>query len=111
MINPSTGGIVMLGRSDGTLNPGGVRFGSAEIYHVGKLASYCVFKKTHWTFFLVEHFIEVTDSLCVGQKLSDGDERVVLFLKMSPGYECDENLVNRIRQAIRESLSARHVPY
>jgi len=83
----------MLGRSDGTLNPGGVRFGSAEIYHV------------------VEKFMEVADSLCVGQKLPEGDERVVLFLKMADGYECDEKLVTRVRQTIRECLSARHVPY
>lgn len=61
--------------------------------------------------FLVEKFIEVTDSLCVAQRLPGGDERVVLFLKMADGYECDEKLVSRIRQTIRECLSARHLPY
>jgi acetoacetyl-CoA synthetase len=67
-INSETGGIVMLGRSDGTLNPSGVRFGSAEIYNI------------------VEHMGEgIADSLCVGQKYR-GDERVILFLKMAPGY-------------------------
>ena len=52
----------MLGRSDGTLNPAGIRFGSAEVYNV------------------VETIAEVTDSLCVGQRLKGGDERVVLFV-------------------------------
>ena len=56
----------MLGRSDGTLNPNGVRFGSAEIYNI------------------VETFPEIGDSLCVGQKSKvDGEERVLLFLKMA----------------------------
>ena len=56
----------MLGRSDGTLNPNGVRFGSAEIYNI------------------VECFAEVADSVCVGQKSPvDGEERVILFLKVS----------------------------
>ncbi|EPQ20294.1 Acetoacetyl-CoA synthetase [Myotis brandtii] len=63
-INPKTGGIIMLGRSDGTLNPNGVRFGSSEIYNI------------------VEAFEEVSDSLCVPQHNQDGEERVVLFLGM-----------------------------
>ena len=55
----------MLGRSDGTLNPNGVRFGSAEIYNI------------------VECFTEIADSLCIGQKSPvDGEERVILFLKV-----------------------------
>lgn len=72
-INSSTGGILMLGRSDGTLNPAGVRFGSAEIYNI------------------VERFEEVEDSLCVGQQMKDG-ERVVLFLKMSNGFRSEITL-------------------
>ncbi|KAM5238505.1 acetoacetyl-CoA synthetase isoform 2-T2 [Ctenodactylus gundi] len=91
-INPRTGGIVMLGRSDGTLNPNGVRFGSSEIYNI------------------VESFEEVGDSLCVPQYNRDGEERVILFLKMASGHFFQPDLVRRIRDAIRMGLSARHVP-
>lgn len=91
-INPKTGGIVMLGRSDGTLNPNGVRFGSSEIYNI------------------VEAFEEVMDSLCVPQYNRDGEERVILFLKMASGHTFQPDLVKRIRDAIRLGLSARHVP-
>lgn len=91
-INPKTGGIVMLGRSDGTLNPNGVRFGSSEIYNI------------------VEAFEEVSDSLCVPQHNRDGEERVVLFLRMAAGHAFRPALVQRIRDAIRSGLSARHVP-
>uniref|UniRef100_A0A674CQN7 Acetoacetyl-CoA synthetase n=1 Tax=Salmo trutta TaxID=8032 RepID=A0A674CQN7_SALTR len=91
-INPKTGGIVMLGRSDGTLNPNGVRFGSSEIYNI------------------VEAFEEVSDSLCVPQYNGDGEERVILFLKMTPNQSFGPELVHKIRGAIRKGLSARHVP-
>ncbi|RVE67892.1 hypothetical protein OJAV_G00086360 [Oryzias javanicus] len=91
-INPKTGGIVMLGRSDGTLNPNGVRFGSSEIYNI------------------VEAFEEVSDSLCVPQYNSDGEERVILFLKMAPGKSFSPELVTKIKGAIRKALSARHIP-
>ncbi|XP_026178341.1 acetoacetyl-CoA synthetase isoform X1 [Mastacembelus armatus] len=91
-INPKTGGIVMLGRSDGTLNPNGVRFGSSEIYNI------------------VEAFEEVSDSLCVPQYSADGEERVILFLKMAPGKPFCPELVAKIKGAIRKALSARHVP-
>ncbi|KAI2664899.1 Acetoacetyl-CoA synthetase [Labeo rohita] len=91
-INPKTGGVVMLGRSDGTLNPNGVRFGSSEIYNI------------------VEAFEEVSDSLCVPQYNSDGEERVILFLKMGPNKTFSQELVGKIRSAIRVALSARHVP-
>lgn len=91
-INPKTGGIVMLGRSDGTLNPNGVRFGSSEIYNI------------------VEAFEEVSDSLCVPQYNADGEEQVILFLKMAPGKPFSPDLVSKIRGAIRKALSARHVP-
>ncbi|CAG8635681.1 5578_t:CDS:2, partial [Racocetra fulgida] len=84
-------GVVMLGRSDGTLNPGGVRFGSAEIYNI------------------VESFSEVQDSLVVGQKIGE-DERVVLFLKMCDGMKFSDELVTRIKAKIRKDLSPRHVP-
>ncbi|KAF4112762.1 acetoacetyl-CoA synthetase [Onychostoma macrolepis] len=91
-INPKTGGVVMLGRSDGTLNPNGVRFGSSEIYNI------------------VEAFEEVSDSLCVPQYSSDGEERVILFLKMGPNKSFSQELVGKIRSAIRVALSARHIP-
>ncbi|XP_058850183.1 acetoacetyl-CoA synthetase [Acipenser ruthenus] len=91
-INPQTGGLVMLGRSDGTLNPNGVRFGSSEIYNI------------------VEAFEEVSDSLCVPQYNKDGEERVILFLKMAPKQIFGPELVKKIRDAIRVALSARHIP-
>ncbi|KAL0074979.1 acetoacetate-CoA ligase [Phycomyces blakesleeanus] len=94
-INPKTGGVVMLGRSDGTLNPAGVRFGSAEIYNVA------------------DHFANhgIEDTLCVGQKIKDqDDERVVLFLKMKTGVVLTETLVKDIKTKIRFELSPRHVP-
>ena len=93
--NPRTGGMIMLGRSDGVLKPNGVRFGSAEIYNI-----------------LLNHFPdEVSDAVCVGRRReNEGDETVVLFLKMEGGRVCDEGLKDRIRQVIRRELSARHVP-
>ncbi|XP_072033064.1 acetoacetyl-CoA synthetase-like [Amphiura filiformis] len=91
-INSKTGGILMQGRSDGTLNPSGVRFGSADIYNV------------------VEDFKEIQDSLCVPQRNVHSEERVILFLKMVPDVEFSKEVVQRVRQAIRRELSARHVP-
>ncbi|KAJ3024726.1 UNVERIFIED_CONTAM: hypothetical protein HDU68_007828 [Siphonaria sp. JEL0065] len=92
-VNPKTGGVVMLGRSDGTLKPSGVRFGSADLYNV-----------------MVAHFIsEVPDSLVVGQPYK-GDERVIMFVKMADGKEFDANIEKMIKTKIREELSARHVP-
>jgi acetoacetyl-CoA synthetase len=80
-------------RSDGTLNPNGVRFGSAEIYNI------------------VEPFQQVADSLCVGQRSPvDGEERVLLFLKMAEGETFEQKLVEQICCEIRSTLSARHVP-
>ncbi|XP_064392803.1 acetoacetyl-CoA synthetase-like [Halichondria panicea] len=92
VINSRTGGIVMLGRSDGTLNPAGVRFGSAEIYNI------------------IEHMEGIADSLCVGQRISGGDERVILFLKMTPGHSFSEDIVKKVKVQLRTQLSARHVP-
>ncbi|XP_057295195.1 acetoacetyl-CoA synthetase-like [Hydractinia symbiolongicarpus] len=92
-ISSKTGGVLMLGRSDGTLNPSGVRFGSAEIYNIVSATN----------------FSEISDSLCVGQQTKHG-ERVVLFLKMVDGYNLNDDLVKRIRSSIRQQLSARHVP-
>ncbi|CAG2247060.1 AACS [Mytilus edulis] len=92
-INSQTGGIVMLGRSDGVLNPNGVRFGSAEIYNV------------------VESFKEIQDSVCVAQRKKDNsEERVVLFVKMATGSNFSGELVTRIKTCIRNELSVRYVP-
>ena len=93
-INPPTGGMVMLGRSDGVLKPAGVRFGSAEIYNV-----------------LLEHFPEVEDALCIGRRReADQDETVVLFVKMAEGQAFSEGLRGRVKEVVRRELSARHVP-
>jgi acetoacetyl-CoA synthetase len=94
-VNPKTGGLVMLGRSDGVLKPAGVRFGSAEIYNI-----------------LLKYFPgEVADALCVGRRRpTDSDEAVVLFLKMSDGHQFSPELAKNIQAKIRTELSARHVP-
>ena len=93
-INPETGGLIMLGRSDGVLKPAGVRFGSSEIYNV-----------------LVEHFQDVEDAVCVGRRREkDLDETVVLFLKMVEGKLFSSQLVDVIKRVIRKELSPRHVP-
>lgn len=92
---PATGGLWMLGRSDGILKPAGVRFGSAEIYNV-----------------LLEHFADdVADALCIGRRREqDSDETVCLFLKMAEGKTFSGELVEGIKVAVRKALSARHVP-
>ncbi|KAJ3295776.1 hypothetical protein HK104_002336 [Borealophlyctis nickersoniae] len=90
-INSQTGGVVMLGRSDGTLNPGGIRFGSSELYDI------------------MGQFPAVADSLAVGQKMGE-DERVVLFCKMAEGHRFTDELVEQIKSRIRSQLSSRHVP-
>ena len=85
------GGVVMHGRSDATLNPGGVRIGTAELYRQ------------------VEQLEEIEDSVVVGQKW-DNDVRVILFVKLAPGVELTEDLKNKIRKTIRLHASPRHVP-
>ena len=85
------GGYVIFGRSDATLNPGGVRIGTAEVYRQ------------------VENLDEVLESLCVGQQWDD-DVRVVLFVKLREGITLDEELQDRIRKAIRQKTTPRHVP-
>ena len=93
-LNPKTGGLVMLGRSDGVLKPSGVRFGSSEIYNV-----------------ILEHFSEVEDALCIGRRReNDTDEVVVLFVKMAQGAKFSDELVKKLKEVIRKELSARHVP-
>ncbi|KAL8951426.1 MAG: hypothetical protein Q9222_002587 [Ikaeria aurantiellina] len=93
-VNPKSGGIIMLGRSDGVLKPGGVRFGSSEIYNV-----------------LLKHFPSTEDALCIGRRReTDTDETVVLFVKMAKEGSFSEQLVQDIKGMIRKELSARHVP-
>jgi acetoacetyl-CoA synthetase len=84
-------GIVIFGRSDATLNPGGVRIGTAEIYR-------------H-----VEQLDEVVESIVIGQDWED-DVRVVLFVVLQPGLDLDDELQNRIRRTVREKCTPRHVP-
>ena len=89
------GGLVITGRSDATLNPGGVRIGTAEIYRQ------------------VEHFPEVVESLVVGQDIGAGGERdvrIVLFVRLRDGATLDDALRARIGRRIREHCSPHHVP-
>jgi len=85
------GGITMFGRSDATLNPGGVRIGTAEIYNV------------------VENMDEIEDSVVIGQKWED-DERVILFVKLNKGFALDDDLKVKMSKLIRSNCSPRHVP-
>jgi acetoacetyl-CoA synthetase len=85
------GGVIMHGRSDATLNPGGVRIGTAEIYRQ------------------IDPIEEIADCVVVGQNWKD-DVRVILFVQMKPGYELTDELQKRVRATIRVNASPRHVP-
>ena len=85
------GGLIIHGRSDATLNPGGVRIGTAEIYRQ------------------VEQLPEIVESLVVGQEW-EGDVRIVLFVRLREGLVLDESLRERVRRTIRETTSPHHVP-
>ena len=85
------GGMIIHGRSDATLNPGGVRIGTAEIYNQ------------------VEQMVEVEEALCIGQQW-EHDTRVVLFVRLAAGVTLDEALEKSIRYKIRTGASPRHVP-
>jgi acetoacetyl-CoA synthetase len=85
------GGLVIYGRSDAVLNPGGVRIGTAEIYRQ------------------VEQIDEVMEALVIGQEW-EADVRVVLFVKLKEGVQLDDALVNQIKRRIRENTTPRHVP-
>ena len=84
-------GIVIYGRSDAVLNPGGVRIGTAEIYRQ------------------VEQIPDVLESLVIGQQW-DGDERIVLFVKLRDGLQLDQPAIDAIRRQIRQNTTPRHVP-
>jgi len=95
------GGLIMLGRSDGVLNPGGIRFGSSEIYDVLDIC----FSN------IANSGMSLVDSLAVGQKIDGGvDERVVLFVKLLHGQALSDELEQRIKSEIRARRSPRHVP-
>jgi acetoacetyl-CoA synthetase len=85
------GGVIFYGRSDATLNPGGVRIGTAEIYRQ------------------IDTIEEIEDAIVVGQEWRN-DVRVILFVKMAPGHILDEDLMNKVRRTIRTHASPRHVP-
>jgi len=85
------GGVIMYGRSDATLNPGGVRIGTAEIYRQ------------------VDLLEEVEDCVVVGQNWKN-DVRVILFVKMTEGYELTDEIVAKIKNTIRTNASPKHVP-
>jgi acetoacetyl-CoA synthetase len=86
------GGCVIYGRSDATLNRGGVRMGTSEFYRV------------------VEAFGEVADSLVVDTGQLGHEGRLVLYVTLAPGHDLDDDLVGRLRSALRSTLSPRHVP-
>ncbi len=85
------GGMIIYGRSDATLNPGGVRIGTGDIYR------------------LLDQIEEIEDSVIVGQNWKN-DIRVILFVKLAVGHELTDDLIKRIKQTIRINASPRHVP-
>ena len=107
-VNPETGGTYVLGRSDGVLNPSGVRFGTSELYNILSLPDHALDEK-------------IIDGLAIGhqrntKEFSDPTERVILFLKVAPDHFSDSTtpkteLVNDIKDLIQRDLSRRHIPH
>lgn len=91
LIHSDTGGVTFYGRSDAVLKPSGVRIGTAEIYAQ------------------MEKLPEIADSLAVGQNYQD-DQRIILFVKLVPGYSLTDALKEKIKRTLRENASPRHVP-
>jgi acetoacetyl-CoA synthetase len=87
----NNGGFIIYGRSDTTLNPGGVRLGTAEIYSE------------------VEKFREIREAIAVGQSWYN-DIRIVLFIIMNKNFSINDNLIKEIKKQIRKNASPRHVP-
>jgi acetoacetyl-CoA synthetase len=88
-------GMIIYGRSDATLNPGGVRIGTAEIYRQ------------------VEQLPEIVESVAIGHEIGEGasgDVEIVLFVRLREGVALDDSLRNRIRKQIRDNTSPLHVP-
>ncbi|KAK2466220.1 hypothetical protein APHAL10511_001862 [Amanita phalloides] len=94
------GGVIILGRSDGVLNPGGIRFGSSELYDIIELC-----------FSTPTAEFTIVDSLAVGQKIDRGlDERVILFVKLGDGQQLSAEIISKINVEVRTRRSPRHVP-
>jgi acetoacetyl-CoA synthetase len=91
LIHSDTGGVTFYGRSDAVLKPSGVRIGTAEIYAE------------------MEKMPEIADSLAIGQNYQD-DQRVILFVKLAPGFNLTDELKEKIKETLRENASPRHVP-
>ncbi|UCD85939.1 MAG: acetoacetate--CoA ligase [Deltaproteobacteria bacterium] len=91
VVHSDTGGITFFGRSDSVLQPSGVRIGTAEIYNQ------------------VEELEEIADSLAIGQDWQ-GDQRIILFVKVAEGFRLTDDLKNKIKVTLRENASPRHVP-
>jgi len=85
------GGFVIYGRSDTTLNPGGVRLGTAEIYSA------------------IEQFEEIKESIAIGQSWNN-DVRIILFIVLNQGYKINDEIKDKIKKAIKSKTSPRHVP-
>ena len=85
------GGFIIYGRSDTTLNPGGVRLGTAEIYRE------------------VEKFEEINESIVIGQ-IWNNDIRIILFVVLNQGYKLTDEIKNKIKKTIKSRASPRHVP-
>jgi len=85
------GGFIIFGRSDTTLNPGGVRLGTAEIYNV------------------VEKFDEIQESIVIGQSWKN-DIRIILFVVLNFGYHLNDKIKDKIKKALKSQASPRHVP-
>ena len=83
--------MIIYGRADATLNPGGVRIGTADIYRQ------------------LESFSEIDDSVVIGQNFQN-DERVILFVKMKQGFQLTDELKKKIGDRIKKEISPRHVP-
>lgn len=90
-VHSDTGAITIYGRSDSTLNPSGVRIGTAEIYN------------------LVERIEGIADSVAIGHEWQ-GDQRIILFVKLAPGFELTDGLRSTIRSTLLRNASPRHVP-
>lgn len=86
------GTYIVHGRSDSTINRGGVRMGSADIYHA------------------IDRLAEIADSLAIGAELPDGGYNMPLFVVLNPGTALNEDLIARIRRNIRAEVSPRHIP-
>ena len=91
LIHSDTGGVTFYGRSDAVLKPSGVRIGTAEIYTQ------------------LEKIPEIADSLVIGQNWRD-DQRIILFVKLNPGFQLTDSLKDKIKKTLRENASPRHVP-